>query len=65
MAKGELVAMLTAKKVVGLAPEVNLKNLSHAGNEPYKWGIHPDFETKEYTSGPLKRLISHKNVIYS
>ena len=51
MAKGDLPAMLAAKKVAGLALEVNLKSLSHAGNKPYKWGIHSAFETKEDNSG--------------
>ena len=38
--------MLAAKMSAGVAPEVNLMNQLHAGNEAYKQGIQPGFETQ-------------------
>ena len=38
--------MLAAKRSAGVAPEVNLMNQLHAGNEAYKQGIQPGFETQ-------------------
>ena len=36
--------MLAAKRSVGVAPDVNLRNQLHTGNEAGKQGIHTDFE---------------------
>ena len=38
--------MLTSIEAAGVAPEVNLRNLLHAGNKARKQGIHPGFETQ-------------------
>ena len=38
--------VLVAKRSAGVTPEVNLKNLLHAGKEAYEQGIHPGFETQ-------------------
>ena len=40
-----LVAILAVKKSVGVAPEVNLRNLLNTVNKVCEQGIHPDFET--------------------
>ena len=39
--------MMSAKRSAGVAPEVNLRNLMHVGDEAYKWrgGVHSCFET--------------------
>ena len=39
-------AMLVTKWSAGVAPEVNIRNLLRAGDEAYKRGIHPGFETQ-------------------
>ena len=53
--------MLTAKRLAGVTPEVNLRNPLH---KAYKWGIHPGFETQRRhpsevqdmaISGPTKK----------
>ena len=36
-------ATLAAKRLAGVAPEVNLMTLLHAGEEAFKGGIHPDW----------------------
>ena len=41
-----LAAMLGAKRSAGVAPEVNLRNPLHRGNEAHKRGNHPRFETQ-------------------
>ena len=38
--------MLATKRLACVAPEVNLRNPLHAGNEARKWGIHSDFESQ-------------------
>ena len=38
--------MLALKTSAGVAPEVNLRNLVHAGDKACKPRIHPDFETQ-------------------
>ena len=50
--------MLGTKKLAGVAPEVNLKNLLHTGGEAYKWGIHPGFETTARLHQKSKRGVS-------
>ena len=39
-------AMLTSIQSAGVAPEVNLRNSLHTGDDARKQGIHPDFETQ-------------------
>ena len=62
--------MLAVKRSAGVAPEMNLRNLLYAGEEAYKRGIHPSFETRgrchpKSKTGvsvePQKRLLSSKN----
>ena len=62
-------AMLAAKSSAGVTLEVNLRNPLYAGNEAYKRGIHPGFETQgrrhwKYKTGvsvaPQKGLKSFK-----
>ena len=43
----QLAAMLAAKRWVGVAPEVNLRNMLCAGEEVHKQGIHPGSETQD------------------
>ena len=40
-----LDAMLVIKNLVGVAPEVNLRDPLHTGNETCKQEFHPGFET--------------------
>ena len=37
---------LTDKKWAGVALEVNLRNILHAGEKTREWGIHSGFETQ-------------------
>ena len=62
--------MLNSIQSAGVAPEVNLSNLLHAGDKARKGGIHPGFETqgrhhqKSKTGvsvAPRKGLMSSKN----
>ena len=62
--KTGLAAMLTVKTSTGVAPEVNLRNPLHAGNEAHKQGIFPGFQILRQMSpevqnrgisGPTKR----------
>ena len=39
-----LAAMLAAKRLAGITPQVNLGIPLHADNKACKRGIHPDFE---------------------
>ena len=39
-------AILAIKRSAGIAPEVNLRNPLHTGDEAYKRGIQPGFKTK-------------------
>ena len=41
-----LTAMLAAKRLAGVTPQVNLGIPLHADNKACKRGIHPDFETQ-------------------
>ena len=43
--------MLVAKRSAGVAPEVNMRNPWHEGDEACKQGIHPDFETRKSKIG--------------
>ena len=46
-------AMVAIKRSAGVAPEVNLWNLLHEGEEAHKQRIHPGFETEaEITTSP-------------
>ena len=65
--------MLAIKKSAGVTPEVNLKNLLHAGEEARKQGIHPGFENqgrchqKSKTGvsvAPQKGLVSSKKIFF-
>ena len=62
--------MLATKRSAGVAPDVNLRNLLHAGNETCKHGIHYGFETQSrhhqksktgVSVAPQKGLMSPKN----
>ena len=46
MDQRDLVSMITIKRSAGIALEVILRNLLHAGDKAYKKGIHPDIETQ-------------------
>ena len=50
--------MLATKRSAGVAPEVNLRNLSHAGKEARKWGRHPGFETQGRRRQKSKKGVS-------
>ena len=63
--------MLTSIQSAGVAPEVNLRNSWHAGDEAHKQGIHPGFETQgrhhqKFKTGvsvaPQKGSMSSKNL---
>ena len=41
-----LCAMLAIKRSTGVAPEVNLRNQLHAGDNTRYQGLHPGFETQ-------------------
>ena len=41
-----LAAMLGAKRLAGVTPEVTLRNPLHAGKEACEQGIYPGFETQ-------------------
>ena len=62
---------MAVKRSAGVAPEVNLRNPLHAGEEARKPAIHPGFETqgrrhqKSKTGvsvSPQKELASSKNL---
>ena len=45
--------MLTIKRSAGVAPEVNLWNPLHEGEEAHKQRMHPEFETEaDITTSP-------------
>ena len=61
--------MLVVKRLAGVAPEVNLRNPLHIGEEAHKPGIHPGFETQDrchqksktgVSVASQKRLVSSK-----
>ena len=54
--------MLAAKRSVGVASEVNLRNQLHTGNEAGKQGIHSDFEiivhiTRRFSTRYIRTII--------
>ena len=58
----QLAAMLATKRLVGVAPEVNLSNLLHTGEEAQKWGIHLGFETwgRHFQKSKTGVCVAHK-----
>ena len=43
---GNMTVMLAAKRLAGVAPQANLRNILHTGKKAHKPGIHPGFETQ-------------------
>ena len=67
--------MLAIRRSAGVASEVNLRNLLHAGKKACRQGIHPGFETQgryhqksktevDLSVVPQKGLASSKKFIY-
>ena len=53
-----LVAMLAAKRLVGVAPEVNLRNPLHIVDEACKQEVHPGFEIQGRHHQEFKKGVS-------
>ena len=57
--------MLTVKRYAGVAPEVNSRNLFHAGKRAHKGDIHPGFETQSRSPKQGYQLPHKKDLMSS
>ena len=53
--------VLVSKRSAGVAPEVNVRNPSHAGEKAHKERIYPGFEPQKSKTKILKKIIMSKS----